>query len=109
MPNSKKPSENTATVELLGKEYMVACPAEARQDLERAGNLLDERMQEIKSQGKLYGVERVAIMAALNLAHDLLNATGGSQSMQTQIAQMNTKLENALAEEQQMDLGDELV
>ena len=109
MSNLKPGSDNTATVELLGKEYMVACPAEARQDLERAANLLDERMQEIKSQGKLYGTERVAIMAALNLAHDLLNATGSSQSMQTQLAQMNTKLETALAEEQQMDLGDELL
>ncbi len=94
------------SVEILGKEYRIACPPDARQDLDQAARLLDQRMQEIKSQGKLYGVERVAIMAALNLAHDLLNATGGSQSLQGQLSQMNDKIESTLAEDQQLDLGD---
>ena len=102
-------NEDTASVELLGKEYLVACPPEAKLDLEKAARLLDTRMQEIKSQGKLYGTERVAIMAALNLAHDLLNATGNSQSMQNQLKDMNNKLENALAEDQQMGLDGELL
>ncbi|MEY8205286.1 MAG: cell division protein ZapA [Bermanella sp.] len=99
-------SPQTIGVEILGKEYRIACPAEARQDLERAANLLDSRMQDIKSQGKLYGTERVAIMAALNLAHDLLHATGGSQTLQSQLGDMHTKIENALAEDQQLDLDD---
>lgn len=99
-------SESTVSVEILGKEYLVACPLENRQDLERAAKLLNDRMLEIKSQGKLYGTERVAIMAALNLANDFLNATGSSQSAQTQLSQMNSKIESALAQDQQMDLGD---
>lgn len=99
-------SGSTVNVEILGKEYMVACPLESRQDLERAAKLLNDRMLEIKSQGKLYGSERVAIMAALNLAHDYLNATGSSQSAQTQLTQMNAKIESALAQDQQMDLGE---
>jgi len=94
----------TVGVELLGKEYRIACPKESRQDLDRAAKLLDSRMQEIKSQGKLYGTERVAIMAALNLAHELLAATGSTQTLQTQMAQLNAKIENALAEDQQLDL-----
>jgi len=98
--------ESTVSVELLGKEYLVACPAENRQDLERAAQLLDVRMKEIKGQGKLYGSERVAIMAALNLAYDYLNATCGSQTTQSQIKQINHKLESALAQDQQMDLGE---
>lgn len=98
--------DSTVSVELLGKEYLIACPAENRQDLERAAQLLDVRMREIKSQGKLYGSEKVAIMAALNLAYDLLNATCGSETTQSQIKQMNNKLEGALAQDQQMDLGD---
>jgi len=98
--------DSTASVELLGKEYLVACPPENRQDLERAAQLLDARMQEIKGQGKLYGTERVAIMAALNLAYDYLNATCGSESAQSQVKQMNNKIESALAQDQQMDLGD---
>ena len=98
--------DSTVSVELLGKEYLVACPAENRQDLERAAQLLDVRMREIKGQGKLYGSERVAIMAALNLAYDYLNATCGSETTQSQIKQRNNKLEGALAQDQQMDLGD---
>jgi len=96
----------TISVEILGKEYRVACPEENRQDLERAAHLLDSRMKEIKNQGKLYGSERVAIMAALNLAYDYLNATCGSETTQTEIKKMNNKLESALAEDQQMDLGE---
>jgi cell division protein ZapA len=99
-------TEGTVSVDILGKEYLVACPTENRQDLERAAKLLNDRMLEIKSQGKLYGTERVAIMAALNLANDFLNATGSSQSAQTQLSQMNAKIEGALAQDQQLDLGD---
>ena len=96
---------DTTSVEILGKEYLVACP-ENRQDLERAAQLLNTRMLEIKSQGKLYGTERVAIMAALNLAYDFLDATCGSETTQSQIKKINHKIESALAEDQQMDLGD---
>ncbi|MFT7109019.1 MAG: cell division protein ZapA [Psychrobacter glaciei] len=98
--------ENTVCVEILGKEYRVACPPENRQDLERAAKLFNDRMVDIKSQGKLYGTERVAIMAGLNLAYDFLNATGSSQSAQTQLAKMNAKIESALAQDQQLDLGE---
>jgi len=96
----------TVSVELLGKEYRVACPPENRQDLERAAHLLNSRMQEIKEQGKLYGNEKVAIMAALNLAYDYLDATCGSESSQSQIQKMNHKIESALAEDQQMSLDE---
>jgi len=98
--------ESTVSVDILGKEYLVACPPENRQDLERAAKLLNDRMVEIKSQGKLYGTERVAIMAGVNLANDYLNATGSSQSAQTQLSQMNSKIESALAQDQQLDLGE---
>lgn len=98
--------DDTTTVELLGKEYQVACPAEKRQDLHRAAQLLNSRMQDIKGQGKLYGTERVAIMAALNLAYDFLNATCGSETTQTELKKINHKIESALAKDQQMDLGD---
>jgi cell division protein ZapA len=98
--------ESTVSVDILGKEYRIACPPDNRQDLERAAKLLNDRMVEIKSQGKLYGTERVAIMAGLNLAYDYLNATGTSQSAQTQLSQMNSKIESALAQDQQLDLGE---
>jgi cell division protein ZapA len=67
-------SERTVTldVSLLGREYKVACKESERPALIDAVALLDRRMREIRDSGKIAGAERIAVMAALNLAHDLL-------------------------------------
>lgn len=62
----------TLDVSLLGREYRVACKASERAELLDAVALLDRRMREIRDGGKIIGAERLAVMAALNLAHDLL-------------------------------------
>jgi cell division protein ZapA len=59
-------------VSLLGRDYKVACRESERAELMDAVALLDRRMREIREGGKVAGAERVAVMAALNLAHDLL-------------------------------------
>jgi len=59
-------------ITILDKEYHVACPEEERQALLNAAHLLDERMREIRTKGRVIGVERIAVMAALNFAHELL-------------------------------------
>ncbi len=61
----------TITVNLMGKDYMVACPEEAEQDLLRAANHLDKKMQEIRAGGRIIGSEKVAVMAALNIAYEM--------------------------------------
>lgn len=65
------PSTTTVTVTILDKEYCIACPVDARSQLEQAARFLDSKMREIRLSGKVIGSERVAVMAALNLAHDL--------------------------------------
>lgn len=60
------------TVRLLDKEYAVACPPDARDALHDSARLLDGKMREIRDSGKIIGTERIAVMAALNLAHELL-------------------------------------
>ncbi len=67
----------TATVTILDKEYCIACPPEERENLEDAARYLDNRMRQIRSHGKVIGTERVAVMAALNITHQLLH---GSES-----------------------------
>lgn len=62
-------------VHLLDKEFRVACPASERDNLSRAARYLDEKMREVRSANVL-GIERIAVMTALNLAHDLLLAQG---------------------------------
>ena len=67
----------TLDVALLGREYKVACKESERAELVEAVALLDRRMRDIRDTGKITGVERVAVMAALNLAHELMRAKAG--------------------------------
>lgn len=67
-------NSNTVTVSILEKDYQVACPAEERDALRRSASLLDERMRNIRASGNIMGLERIAVMAALNLCHELLQA-----------------------------------
>ena len=65
-------------VALLGRDYKVACKEGERAELVDAVALLDRRMREIRDAGKIAGIERVAVMAALNLAHELMRAKAGA-------------------------------
>ena len=60
------------TVTILGKEFVVACPEEERNALIAAAAHLDKKMREIHASGKVIGTERTAVMAALNISHELL-------------------------------------
>ena len=62
------------SVRILEKEYQVACPAEERDDLMRSAEMLNRKMREIRDSGKVIGLDRIAVMAALNLTNDLLVA-----------------------------------
>lgn len=59
-------------VNIMGREFKVACTDEERPDLLRAVEYLDRKMRDIRDAGKVVGVERIAVMAALNIAHELL-------------------------------------
>ncbi len=62
---------DTISVTLLDRDYQVACTAEMRPALEAAAASLDKRLREIRSSGTVVGLERIAIMAALNLSFEL--------------------------------------
>lgn len=59
-------------VNIMGREFKVACTDEERPDLLRAVEYLDRKMRDIRDSGKVVGIERIAVMAALNIAHELL-------------------------------------
>jgi len=61
-------------VAIMGREFRVACPEEEREGLLKAVTYLDRKMREIRDTGKVIGLERIAIMAALNITHDFLSA-----------------------------------
>ena len=62
------------SVRILEKEYQVACPASERTALLDSAEILNARMREIRDSGKVVGLDRIAVMAALNMANELLSA-----------------------------------
>jgi cell division protein ZapA len=65
-------------VNIMGRDFTVSCSDEERPGLINAVNFLDKKMRDIRDSGKIIGVERIAMMAALNLAHELLNSKSGT-------------------------------
>lgn len=62
----------TVSVSILDKEYQISCERDEVDDLVQSAKLLDARMREVKSGSSVLGLDRIAVMAALNIAHDLL-------------------------------------
>lgn len=91
---AEKPT--TVEVKILDKEYLVSCPEEARDELMHAARHLDTKMREIRASGKVFGTERIAVMAALNITHDLLERTTMSDSASRILNTMDEKLDGAL-------------
>ena len=70
-------------IHILGRAYKVACTREQESALIAAADYLDEKMRTIRDDAKVIGAERIAIMAGLNMAHDLLTKGGGSLVVDT--------------------------
>lgn len=101
-------SAKTVQIKILDKDYGVACSAEEESELRDSAKLLDERMREIRRSGKIVGTERIAVMAALNMAHDLVKAQAelkqNEKVTEKHLSRINEKIEQALANARQMDL-----
>jgi cell division protein ZapA len=91
-------SNETITVRILDKEYQVACPADERQALLDSAHLLNERMKAIRGSSSLVGLERMAVMAALNLSHELLQArqATGASANQADLQRLHDKIDKSL-------------
>lgn len=61
----------SVSLSILGKEYKVSCTTEEKDNLTESAQRLDQKMREIRDSGKVTNAERVAVMAALNLVHDI--------------------------------------
>ncbi|MES0872522.1 cell division protein ZapA [Sinimarinibacterium thermocellulolyticum] len=76
--SAAKPAQEplSITVRIMGKEYSVICPAEEHEALVKSADFLNERMTSIRRRGKALGTEKIAVMAALNIARELLELKG---------------------------------
>ena len=87
-------------VSIMGREFTVSCTDEERQGLLDAVSYLDKKMHDIRDVGKVVGVERIAIMAALNLSHELLNTKNGDVDIgdyKRRIVAMQNQIDEAFA------------
>lgn len=92
-------------VSILGKDYTVVCGSDEKEALRRAASHLDDRMQQIQKSGKVIGTERCAIMAALNITHELLalkEQNAESKQLTSQLQVLKQKLEAAVQEQRQL-------
>lgn len=99
--------KKTLDVLLMGRSYKVACDDDERDDLLAAVELLDRKMMEIRSAGKVAGAERIAVMAALNLANELLQtrkSSGGVDldAFKRRMQNMQATLDEALAPQERL-------
>jgi cell division protein ZapA len=101
-------SSDTVIVKLLNKEYQVACPPGQEQALIESAKYLDKQMQSIRGSGKVIGLERIAVMAALNISHTLLQQGGedaGPELNEGQLRKLNDKIDGALQKFSQLEIG----
>lgn len=102
--------QNTLTVNILDREYRVACPTGQEKQLTDAASTLNDKMQEIRDTGKVFGIERIAVMAALNLTHELLQSRPDNANDRSAIQRLSDKLDAALpgldTETLDLDLGE---
>jgi len=98
--------QSRVSVRILEKEYHVSCPAEERAALLDSAEYLNRRMREIRDSGKVVGLDRIAVMAALNIVNELLQSRGHDEGLESDLAArikaMRERVESALTRGQQL-------
>ena len=100
--------QHTVSIDILDKSYQVACEPEQEAELKQAANDLDDQMRAIRSTGKVIGLERVAIMAALNLSHQMLVMKSGGQPedpLEEQLKSITSRIDEALFQLRQFEIS----
>ena len=94
-------SVKTLDVTILDREFRVACPEDEQKGLLEAVDYLNQKMNEIRDNGKIIGLERIAIMAALNITHEFLTTRVGGFDVgefKRRITSMNNQIEQSMAD-----------
>jgi cell division protein ZapA len=96
------------SVRLLDREYQVACPAEERSNLLDSAEYLDAKMKEVRDSGKVVGLDRIAVISALNIANELMqlkrNGTSVDGDVGAKLRTLRERVESALERGQQLEL-----
>jgi cell division protein ZapA len=95
-------------IKILEKEYQISCPASERAALMDSAELLNGKMREIRDTGKVIGLDRIAVMAALNMANELLRSRSRGELLEgdakLRLQAMRERVEGALQSSRQLEL-----
>ena len=85
------------SIKIMDKQYLIGCPEGTEAELFIAAEYLDKKMREIRDAGKVLGLERVAVMTALNLSHELLqNKAQQQETIEKRLQKLSNKIDNSL-------------
>ncbi len=103
-----KEDANSVVVTILDKEYRFSCAPQERDALIASAHFLDGKMREIRKGGKLLGADGLAVMAALNITHELLGYRSQKDTLNDTLSHrirgIQDKIESALNTGRQMEL-----
>lgn len=98
----------TVLVHILDKEYQISCPPGQESSLRASAKHLDDKMRSIRNSGKIFGLERIAVMAALNITHELLQKSEvqhtSDEEIERQADALFRKIDDALHDLKQLEL-----
>ena len=101
-------SANPITVQILDKEYRIACPAGEEEALRESATFLNKRIIEVRESGKVIGPDRITVMAALNLAHEFLSERNeyeqATSSINNRVRTLHERIDNAIRSSNQLEL-----
>lgn len=100
-------NQNLTTVKIFDRDYRISCDKEGEADLHKAARYLDQQMRDIRANSKVMGAERIAIMAALNIAHEFLQqdcANSKKTEFDKRLRTMQQKIEILLNQNSQLEL-----
>ena len=95
---------NTLTVSIVGKDYQVACPAGEEESLREAAHYLHKLMESIRASGRVVGLDRVAVMAALNVSNELLQSRNSRADSQAKVTAQVHRVADAISTNKQMQI-----
>lgn len=106
--SSEENTPGTVVVKILDKEYQVSCPPSEQEALLKSARYLDENMRKIKARGNIHGLEKISVMAALNITHDMLSKSQqlneSKHIIMQQVKFLEDKIDRSLQANRQIEI-----
>lgn len=101
-------SAGSVTITIMGRDYQISCPQEEEESLRKSARHLDKNMEEVRKRGASLGYEKIAVLAALNITHELLklgqNANSSESDALREIKLIEKKIDSVLLASRQIEI-----